>query len=605
MITDYTYDDKTGEYRFVFKGIAASEMGNTLKCTLRADSGNLSYVSEEKTFSVKQYAKKILELKAGSTVESDQLLCTLVVDMLNYGAAAQLHFGKNTGSLANSELTAAQKNMASPLVTEMNSTLALDAYPNTSVKFTGASLVFKNTTDFVTYVSMTSAPGSNVYAEVYYTGCNGNTLTSRVSSKDFKKVEDEYRIAFSDISALYFRTPIHVVFMDGENTISPTLTYSYETYAQEILSGSTYSQTMKELVKYLITYGDSALEYFKCKNGGSEGPTTYVTYSMFKEADDPDDYMSLVRAHAYANEHNLPVKADPGAKYVINHMDPNTMQRSYIAIDLKSFYASVECVQRGLDPLNTNLVVADPTRTEKTICLAVSPSLKSYGIPGRARLFEVIQKVEQVNQERKCRAPGGSLTGKSTFGTELNTNPSLAVDFIIASPQMAKYMQVSAKIYETYLKYVAPEDIFAYSVDEVFIDATGYLKTYEVEAHDFARMLIQDVLKSTGITATAGIGTNMYLCKVAMDIEAKHIPADKDGVRIAELDEMKYRRSLWDHRPLTDFWRVGRGIAARLEKLGMRTMGDIARCSLDRKTIGLLYQTFGKNAELLIDHAWR
>ena len=280
------------------------------------------------------------------------------------------------------------------------------------------------------------------------------------------------------------------------------------------------------------------------------------------------------------------------------------MQRSYIAIDLKSFYASVECVQRGLDPLNTNLVVADPTRTEKTICLAVSPSLKSYGIPGRARLFEVIQKVEQVNQERKCRAPGGSLTGKSTFGTELNTNPSLAVDFIIASPQMAKYMQVSAKIYETYLKYVAPEDIFAYSVDEVFIDATGYLKTYEVEAHDFARMLIQDVLKSTGITATAGIGTNMYLCKVAMDIEAKHIPADKDGVRIAELDEMKYRRSLWDHRPLTDFWRVGRGIAARLEKLGMRTMGDIARCSLDRKTIGLLYQTFGKNAELLIDHAW-
>lgn len=280
------------------------------------------------------------------------------------------------------------------------------------------------------------------------------------------------------------------------------------------------------------------------------------------------------------------------------------MQKSYIAIDLKSFYASVECVQRNLDPLNTNLVVADPTRTEKTICLAVSPSLKSYGIPGRARLFEVIQKVEQVNQERKYKAPGQVLSGKSSTGSELAADPSLAVDFIIAPPQMAKYMQVSAKIYETYLKYVAPEDIFAYSVDEVFIDATGYLKTYDVEAHDFARMLIQDVLKSTGITATAGIGTNMYLCKVAMDIEAKHISADNDGVRIAELDEQKYRESLWDHRPLTDFWRVGRGIAARIEKLGMRTMGDIARCSLDRKTIGLLYQVLGKNAELLIDHAW-
>ena len=373
VITDYTYDDKTGEYRFVFKGIAASEMGNTLKCTLRADSGNLSYVSEEKTFSVKQYAKKILELKAGSTVESDQLLCTLVVDMLNYGAAAQLHFGKNTGSLANSELTAAQKNMASPLVTEMNSTLALDAYPNTSVKFTGASLVFKNTTDFVTYVSMTSAPGSNVYAEVYYTGCNGNTLTSRVSSKDFKKVEDEYRIAFSDISALYFRTPIHVVFMDGENTISPTLTYSYETYAQEILSGSTYSQTMKELVKYLITYGDSALEYFKCKNGGSEGPTTYVTYSMFKEADDPDDYMSLVRAHAYANEHNLPVKADPGAKYVINHMDPSNPKGALIMTDTDWNDATFEIH----DDLMT-LDAGDHSSEGLCFLFTVAPSKASY-----------------------------------------------------------------------------------------------------------------------------------------------------------------------------------------------------------------------------------
>ncbi|MBR5425157.1 MAG: DNA methylase [Clostridiales bacterium] len=280
------------------------------------------------------------------------------------------------------------------------------------------------------------------------------------------------------------------------------------------------------------------------------------------------------------------------------------MQRSYIAIDLKSFYASVECVERGLDPLNTNLVVADPTRTEKTICLAVSPSLKSYGIPGRARLFEVIQKVEQVNQERKYRSADQSLRAKSYFGSELVKDLSLAVDFIIATPQMAKYMQVSAKIYETYLKYVAPEDIFAYSVDEVFIDATGYLKTYDMPAHDFARMLIQDVLRTTGITATAGIGTNMYLCKVAMDIEAKHIPADKDGVRIAELTEQKYRESLWDHQPLTDFWRVGRGIAARIEKLGMRTMGDIARCSLDRKAIGLLYSVLGKNAELLIDHAW-
>ena len=280
------------------------------------------------------------------------------------------------------------------------------------------------------------------------------------------------------------------------------------------------------------------------------------------------------------------------------------MERTYIAIDLKSFYASVECVARGLDPLTTNLVVADSTRTEKTICLAVSPSLKSYGIPGRARLFEVLQRVEEVNQSRKWNSPAKVLPGKSYFDQELKADPSLAVDFIIAPPQMAKYMEVSAGIYGIYLKYVAPEDIFAYSVDEVFIDATGYLKTYGCSAHDFARMMIRDVLESTGITATAGIGPNMYLCKVAMDIEAKHIPADKDGVRIAELTEESYKESLWDHRPLTDFWRVGRGIAARIEKLGFRTMGDIARCSLDRKTIGLLYQVLGKNAELLIDHAW-
>jgi len=280
------------------------------------------------------------------------------------------------------------------------------------------------------------------------------------------------------------------------------------------------------------------------------------------------------------------------------------MEKCYIAIDLKSFYASVECVQRGLDPLQTNLVVADPTRTEKTICLAVSPSLKSYGIPGRARLFEVLQRVNEVNQERLGRSHRRELQGKSYMDPELKADPKLALDFIIAPPQMAKYMQVSAGIYATYLKYVAPEDIFAYSVDEVFIDATGYLKTYDMSAHDFARMLIRDVLDSTGITATAGIGTNMYLSKVAMDIEAKHIPADQDGVRIAELDEEKYKDSLWDHRPLTDFWRVGRGIAARVEKLGFRTMGDIARCSTDRKTIGLLYQVLGKNAELLIDHAW-
>ena len=280
------------------------------------------------------------------------------------------------------------------------------------------------------------------------------------------------------------------------------------------------------------------------------------------------------------------------------------MDRTYVAIDLKSFYASVECVERKLDALKVNLVVADPTRTEKTICLAVSPSLKSYGIPGRARLFEVIQRVENINNERRWKAPRKTLTGKSYFAQDLQSNPSLAVDFIIAPPQMAHYMKVSAQIYGIYLKYVAPEDIFAYSVDEVFIDATDYLKMYKMDAHGFARMLIQDVLRTTGITATAGIGTNMYLCKVAMDIVAKHIPADKDGVRIAELDEQKYKEELWTHTPLTDFWRVGRGTAARIEKIGLHTMGDIARCSLNRRSIGQLYKLLGKNAELLIDHAW-
>lgn len=280
------------------------------------------------------------------------------------------------------------------------------------------------------------------------------------------------------------------------------------------------------------------------------------------------------------------------------------MERTYVAIDLKSFYASVECVERKLDALKVNLVVADPSRTDKTICLAVSPSLKSYGIPGRARLFEVKQRVEYINNERRWNAPGKNLKGKSYFSQELEEDPSLAVDFIIAPPQMSLYMKISAKIYGIYLKYVAPEDIFAYSVDEVFIDATDYLKLYNTTAHGFARMLIQDVLRTTGITATAGIGTNMYLCKVAMDIVAKHIPADEDGVRIAELDEQKYKDELWNHTPITDFWRVGGGTASRIAKIGLYTMGDIARCSLNRKGIGQLYKILGKNAELLIDHAW-
>ena len=277
-------------------------------------------------------------------------------------------------------------------------------------------------------------------------------------------------------------------------------------------------------------------------------------------------------------------------------------EKCYIAIDLKSFFASQECVRRGLDPMTTNLVVADQSRTEKTICLAVTPALKTYGIPGRARLFEVIQKVKEVNALRLAKAPGRRFTGKSCDAVALNADPSLELDFIAAPPHMASYMECSARIYEIYLRYVAPEDIHVYSIDEVFIDATPYLKTYGLTARELARKMIGEVLEQTGITATAGVGTNLYLCKVAMDIMAKRIPADSDGVRIAELDEMSYRRTLWDHRPLTDFWRVGRGYAKKLEAHGMFTMGDVARCSLTGEDV--LYKLFGINAELLIDHAW-
>ncbi len=280
----------------------------------------------------------------------------------------------------------------------------------------------------------------------------------------------------------------------------------------------------------------------------------------------------------------------------------------YAAIDLKSFYASVECVERGLDPLKTNLVVADESRTEKTICLAVSPSLKSYGVSGRARLFEVLQRVREVNAERRFKAPGRNFTGKSFSFDELEKSPEKSVDFIIAKPRMALYMEYSTKIYNIYMRYVAPEDVHAYSVDEVFIDLTHYLKIYGLTPYEMTKKMIREVLNSTGITAAAGIGTNLYLCKVAMDIEAKHIAPDEDGVRIASLDEMSYRRLLWAHRPLTDFWRVGRGYAQKLEEHGIFTMGDIARCSLGTAdsyySEDLLYKLFGVNAELLIDHAW-
>lgn len=276
--------------------------------------------------------------------------------------------------------------------------------------------------------------------------------------------------------------------------------------------------------------------------------------------------------------------------------------RSYIAIDLKSFYASVECILRGKDPMTTNLVVADESRTEKTICLAVSPSLKSFGIPGRPRLFEVVQKVKEVNAIRRVSAPGKQFTGSSVDLPTLQRHPELEVDYLVAPPQMALYMETSTAIFQVYLKYIAPEDIHVYSIDEVFIDATNYLKLYGLTARELAMKMILDVLERTGITATAGIGTNLYLCKVAMDIVAKHLPADKNGVRIAQLDEMSYREQLWDHRPITDFWRVGRGYARKLERHGIFTMGDVARCSLQNED--LLYKLFGINAELLIDHAW-
>ena len=277
-------------------------------------------------------------------------------------------------------------------------------------------------------------------------------------------------------------------------------------------------------------------------------------------------------------------------------------QNIYIAIDLKSFYASVECRERGLDPMTTNLVVADRSRTEKTVCLAVTPSLKAYGIPGRARLFEVTQKVREINIERKIKAPGRKLIGKSVDANELKSNPNLELDFIAAPPRMAYYMEYSKRIYNVYLKYFSSEDIYVYSIDEVFCDVTHYLKTYNMTPRELVTKIIQDVYDTTGITATAGIGTNLYLCKVAMDIGAKHVKPDKNGVRIAGLDEMTYRKMLWNHRPLTDFWRVGKGYANKLEKHGIYTMGDVARTSIRNED--LLYKLFGVNAELLIDHAW-
>ncbi|NLD84196.1 MAG: DNA methylase [Clostridiales bacterium] len=285
-----------------------------------------------------------------------------------------------------------------------------------------------------------------------------------------------------------------------------------------------------------------------------------------------------------------------------------TEEKAYIAIDLKSFYASVECVERGLDPLTTHLVVADPSRTEKTICLAVSPSLKQYGIPGRARLFEVVQRVRQINAARLEQAPNRQFTGASFWEMELRQNPALELKYITAPPRMAHYMACSTRIYHIYCRFVAPEDIHVYSVDEVFIDASPYLKTYQCTPRELALRMVKAVLRETGITATAGIGTNLYLAKVAMDIVAKHIPPDRDGVRIAELDERRYREQLWGHTPLTDFWRVGRGYARKLEALGIRTMGDIARCSLGKSYSPYgqekLFRLFGVNAELLIDHAW-
>ena len=274
----------------------------------------------------------------------------------------------------------------------------------------------------------------------------------------------------------------------------------------------------------------------------------------------------------------------------------------YVAIDLKSFYASVECVERGFDPLTTNLVVADESRTEKTICLAVSPSLKAYGISGRARLFEVVQKVKEINIQRLSSIPGHKFIGDSFYDDDVKNNPNIALNYYVATPRMAYYMKYSSKIYEIYLKYVSKDDIHVYSIDEVFIDVTNYLNTYKMTAHELAMTMIQDILKTTGITATCGIGTNMYLAKIAMDVVAKRIPVDKDGVRIAELDEMSYRKELWNHTPLTDFWRIGKGISKKLMDNGMYTQGDIARMSINNED--KLYKIFGINAELIIDHAW-
>lgn len=280
----------------------------------------------------------------------------------------------------------------------------------------------------------------------------------------------------------------------------------------------------------------------------------------------------------------------------------------YMAIDLKSFYASVECIERGLDPLKTNLVVGDASKTEKTICLAVTPSLKRLGLSGRARLFEVIQKVKDANRIRKKNIYWKNFKGKSFDEDELQKDPYLSIDFITATPRMAYYVEYSTKVFEVYLKYVSLEDIHVYSIDEVFIDATNYLKYAKKTPREFAKMIILDVYKTTGITATAGIGTNLYLAKVAMDIRAKHIEADKDGVRIAVLNEFSYRKYMWNHKPITDFWRVGKGYENRLKNLGLFTMGDIAKCSIGKKedyhNLNLLFQTFGINAELLVDHAW-
>ncbi len=289
-------------------------------------------------------------------------------------------------------------------------------------------------------------------------------------------------------------------------------------------------------------------------------------------------------------------------------MEKQTKSRIYAAIDLKSFYASVECVDLHLDPLTTNLVVADKQRSEKTICLAVSPSLKSYGIAGRARLFEVVQKVRDVNAQRLQKAPGHIFTAKSYHNLDVLNNPSLELDYIVAVPRMARYIEISTQIYETYLQFAAPEDLHVYSIDEVFVDITDYLHGANCSARDYVKQMIQAVYEKTGITAAAGLGSNLYLCKAAMDIVAKHVTPDEDGVRIAWLDEMTYRRMLWAHKPLTDFWRVGRGYAKKLEEAGLYTMGDIARCSLGKENEfyneDLLYKLFGVNAELLIDHAW-